>query len=258
MSDLIKEGDDILLYLDAKRNYLLKLDGQQKFHTHKGFINLNELLGKHFGERIESSTGFKFYVLSPTTYDYILRFARHTQILYVKDMALLMSYTDVGPGKRVVEAGTGSGALTAMLAYHVKTDGVVYTYEIRPEFLEKAKKNLNRIGLAKYVQFINKDITAGIDEKEVDTVILDLATPWLVIPHLHNALCGGGTFASFSPTIDQVMKTVEALKSEGFIKIETMECILRRITVEPGKTRPETLMIGHTGYLTFARSAQKD
>jgi tRNA (adenine57-N1/adenine58-N1)-methyltransferase len=173
-------------------------------------------------------------------------------------MALLMSYTETGPGKKVVEAGTGSGALTAMLAYHVKPNGKIYTYEIRQEFLEKAKKNLSRIGLVNNVEFINKDVTNGIDEKNVDTVILDLATPWLVIPHAHDALRGGGIFASFSPTIDQVMKTVEALKSEGFIKIETIECLLRRIMVEPGKTRPETLMIGHTGYMTFARNAEKD
>lgn len=219
---------------------------------------MSDVVGKRYGQKVESSTGFKFYILRPTTYDYILRFARHTQILYVKDMALLMSYTDISPGKRVVEAGTGSGALTAMLASHVKPDGMIYTYEIRPEFHEKAKKNLNRIGLAEYVQFINKDIANGIDEQEVDSVILDLATPWLVIPKIHESLKGGGTFASFSPTIDQVMKTVEALKREGFIRIETVECILRRITVEPGKTRPETLMIGHTGYLTFARNAEKD
>ena len=259
VDDLIKEGDDVLLYLDLKRSYILKIDAkQQRFHTHKGFIDLSELRGKHYGERIDSSTGFSFYVLKPTIYDYVLRFARHTQILYLKDMSILISHTGIGPGKRVVEAGTGSGALTAMLAYFVRPEGVVYSYEARQEFLEKATKNLERVHLANYVNFINKDVTEGIEQKEADSVILDLATPWLVIPHAHQALRGGGTFASFSPTIDQVMKSVEALKNEGFVKIETLECIVRRINVEPGKTRPETLMIGHTGYLTFARKVDKE
>ena len=259
IDDVIKEGDDVLLYLDLKRSYILKIDAkQQKFHTHKGFINPSELRGKHYGEKIDSSIGFGFYVLKPTIYDYVLRFARHTQILYLKDMSLLISHTGIGPGKKVVEAGTGSGALTAMLAYYVKPDGMVYSYEARPEFIEKAIKNLERVRLTDRVNFINRDVTEGIEQEGVDSVILDLATPWLVIPHAHQALRGGGAFASFSPTIDQVMKSVDALKNEGFIKIETLECLVRRISVEPGKTRPETLMIGHTGYLTFARKVDKE
>jgi tRNA (adenine57-N1/adenine58-N1)-methyltransferase len=102
------------------------------------------------------------------------------------------------------------------------------------------------------VELKNKDITIGIDETELDAVVLDLATPWLVIPHAYLATKGGGTIVSFSPTIDQVVKTVEALQS-GFTDIQTVECIMRRMQTERGKTRPETLMTGHTGYITFAR-----
>jgi tRNA (adenine57-N1/adenine58-N1)-methyltransferase len=103
------------------------------------------------------------------------------------------------------------------------------------------------------VELKNKDVTEGIDEQDVDAVILDLATPWLVIPHAYSALKGSGTLVSFSPTIDQVMKTVEALKENAFVAIETVECLMRRMQVMKGKTRPETLMTGHTGYITFAR-----
>jgi len=105
------------------------------------------------------------------------------------------------------------------------------------------------------VKLKNKDITMGIDETEIDAVILDMATPWLVVPHAYSALRGSGTIVSFSPTVDQVVKTVEALEENGFVDIETIECIMRRMQVERGKTRPETLMTGHTGYVTSARKA---
>jgi tRNA (adenine57-N1/adenine58-N1)-methyltransferase len=129
----------------------------------------------------------------------------------------------------------------------------VFSYEIRPEFTETAQKNLQRASLIEYVTLKNKDITTGIDEINMDAVVLDLATPWLVVPYACNALKGSGALVSFSPTIDQVVKTAEAMVENKFVDIETIECIMRGMQVERGKTRPETLMTGHTGYLTFAR-----
>jgi tRNA (adenine57-N1/adenine58-N1)-methyltransferase len=107
------------------------------------------------------------------------------------------------------------------------------------------------------VELKNKDVTLGIDESNIDAVILDLATPWLVIPHAYNALKPSGTTVSFSPTIDQVVKTAEALKENGFVNVETVECLMRGMQIERGKTRPQTLMAGHTGYITFARKTLK-
>jgi len=108
-----------------------------------------------------------------------------------------------------------------------------------------------------YVTVKKEDITEGIDETDVDAVVLDLATPWLVIPHAYTALKGSGIIVSFSPTIDQVVKTVEALKENGFVAIETVECLVRGMQIERGKTRPQTLMTAHTGYVTYARKALK-
>lgn len=108
-----------------------------------------------------------------------------------------------------------------------------------------------------YVELKKGDVTLSISEVEVDAVILDLATPWLVIPNAYEALEGSGCIVSFSPTIDQVVKTVKALEKNGFVGIETVECILRRMKVREGETRPETLMRGHTGYITHARKALK-
>jgi len=247
------EGDYVLLYLSQRKTYLVKVEAGKSFHTHRGFIKFDDLIGKECGSTILSSLGVEFIALKPLLRDYIMKSVRKTQITYPKDIALIVMFSGIGPGSRVVEAGTGTGALTTALAHYVKPDGKVYSYEIREEFLKTAEKNLRRAGLIDFVELKNKDVTAGIDESDVDAVILDLATPWLVVPHAYNALKPCGTIASFSPTIDQVVKTVEALKENGFVDIETVECLMRGMQVERGKTRPQTLMTGHTGYITIAR-----
>jgi len=253
----ISEGDYVLLYLDHKRTYLVKVEGGKSFHTHKGFLQLQELIGKEYGTQIRSSTGTTFVALRPILRDHIFKTQRKTQIMYPKDIALILIFSGIGPGSRVVEAGTGTGALTSALAFYVRPTGRVYSYEIREEFLSNALRNLKRSGVSEYVELKNKDITQGIDEREMDAVILDMATPWLVVPHASTALKGSGTLVSFSPTIDQVVKTAEALKENGFVEIETVECLLRGMQIETGKTRPQTLMTGHTGYITYARKALK-
>jgi len=253
----IGEGDYILLYLKYHKTYMVKAEAGKSFHTHKGIVKFDDLIGKDYGSIITSSLGIEFVVLRPLLSDLIMKSARQTQITYPKDIALIVMFSGIGPGSRVVEAGTGTGALTTSIAHYVRPRGKVYSYEIREEFMETAKKNLTRAGFMRFVKLKNKDITLGIDETGVDAVILDLATPWLVVPHAYDALKPSGTLVSFSPTIDQIVRTDEALKENGFIDIETVECLMRGMQVERGKTRPQTLMTGHTGYITFARKATK-
>lgn len=251
----IREGDYILLYLNQRKTYMIKVEAGKTFHTHKGFIKFDDLIGKEYGTTIISSLGIESIVLKPLLRDFIMKSARQTQITYPKDIALIVMFSGIGPGSRVVEAGTGTGALTTALAHYVKPKGKVYSYEIREEFIKTAEKNLKRAGLIDFVELKNKDVTAGIDENDVDAVILDLATPWLVIPHAYSALKPCGTLVSFSPTIDQVVKTAEALRENCFVDTETIECLMRGMQTERGKTRPQTLMTAHTGYITFARKA---
>jgi tRNA (adenine57-N1/adenine58-N1)-methyltransferase len=257
MTELISEGDDIFLYMDRKRTYLVRVEAEKSFHTHKGYIQLGDLIGKEYGTRIASSMGKEFVALKPTLRDYIFKTSRRTQISYPKDIALIIMYSGIGPGSRVVEAGTGTGALTSAIAHYIKPTGKVYTYEVRQEFQKNAKKNLERAGLLEYVELKEGDVTEGIEETDLDAVILDMATPWLVVPHAYSALKGSGMLVSFSPTIDQVVKVVEALAEHGFVGVETVETLIRFMQVERGKTRPQTVMTGHTGYLTFARKAIK-
>jgi tRNA (adenine57-N1/adenine58-N1)-methyltransferase len=253
----VSERDYVLIYLDQRRTYLVMVEAGKSFHTHKGFIKFDDLIGKEYGSRISSSLGVEFLVLRPLLRDYIMKSVRKTQITYPKDIALIIMFSGIGPGSQVVEAGTGTGALTTALAHYVKPNGKVYSYEMREEFLKTAEKNLKRAKLADFVELKNRDVTAGIEEKDVDAVILDLATPWLVVPHAYASLKPCGTIVSFSPTIDQVVKTVEALGESNFVDVETVECLMRGMQVERGKTRPQTLMTAHTGYITFARKALK-
>jgi tRNA (adenine57-N1/adenine58-N1)-methyltransferase len=186
-----------------------------------------------------------------------MKSSRNTQIIYPKDAALIVMFSGIGPGSRVVESGTGTGSLTTALAHYVGPTGKVYTYELRSEFQKNAAKNLERSKLINHVEMKSGDVTLGIEERDVDAVILDLAVPWLVVPHAYEALRPSGILVSFSPTIDQVVKTTEALRENGFVFIETVECMMRAMQVERGKTRPQTLMTGHTGYITHARKILK-
>lgn len=255
MNNTISEGSDVLLFLDKRRSYLVKAEKDKNLHTHKGFIHLGELIGKEYGTRLRSSMDIEFVALKPTIRDYVFKMSRKTQIIYPKDIALIIMFGDIHLGSHVVEAGTGTGALTTALANYVKPSGRVYSYEIREDFTKAAIKNLEKACVLQYVELKNKDVTQGIEEKDLDAVVLDMATPWLVVPHAYPALKGSGILVSFSPTIDQVVKTTETLKETGFVDIETIECLVRGMQTERGKTRPETLMTAHTGYITFARKA---
>ncbi|MCW3994865.1 MAG: tRNA (adenine-N1)-methyltransferase [Candidatus Bathyarchaeota archaeon] len=256
-NQIIQDGDYVLIYLDARRTYMVKVQSGQTFHTHKGYLKFDELIGKQYGEPIKSSLGTYFTTLKPSLTDYIMKSSRNTQIIYPKDAALIVMFSGIGPGSRVVESGTGTGSLTTALAHYVGSTGKVYTYELRSEFQKTAAKNLQRSKLIDNVELKSGDITQGIEERDLDAVILDLAVPWLVVPHAYEALKPSGVLVSFSPTIDQVVKTTEALKENGFIFIETVELIMRSMQVERGKTRPQTLMTGHTGYITHARKIFK-
>jgi tRNA (adenine57-N1/adenine58-N1)-methyltransferase len=256
-NERISEGDYVLIYLDARRTYMIKMEAGKTFHTHKGYLKLDELIGKEFGEPIKSSLGIIFTTLKPALTDYIMKSSRNTQITYPKDAALIVMFSGIGPGSRVVESGTGTGALTTALAHYVGPTGKVITYELRSEFQKNAAKNLQRSKLLDYVEMKSGDVTLGFEERDVDAVILDLATPWLVVPHAYEALKPSGIIVSFSPTIDQVVKTTEALIENNFVFIETIECMMRGMQIERGKTRPHTLMTGHTGYITHARKILK-
>jgi len=255
MPGTIKDGSLVYIFLDAKRNWIRRVRAGEEFHSNRGIIRFDDLIGRPFGIRVTSHSGTEFQIHRPSPTDIQISMGRNTQIVYPKDAGTILIEAGIHAGCRVVESGTGSGALTGILARAVGPEGHIYTYEVREDMYKGAKKNLEKFGLTDNVTMYNADILDGIYEDNVDAVVLDLATPWLLVDEAHRVLKPSHYIVSYSPTIEQVMKTCKALGESGeWGMIKTLEVLQREIMVREGKTRPTTWMVGHTGYMTFARA----
>ena len=252
MTATFRENDLVLLYQDPRRHWIARA-GQGRFHTHRGYLNLKELVGVEPGSLVKTSMGQMLAAFKPILSDIVDSFDRPTQILYPKDIGYALYRLGLRSGNTVVEVGTGSGALTASLAQSVAPDGRVYTYENRKEFLTSARKNLEKTGLSRVVTFRDVDPSDGFLESRVDAAVIDLGDPWKMVGPAWGALVGGGTMAAFTPTVNQLEKFAEALKKKGFLVFEAVELLVRDFKTEAGKVRPESRMIGHTAYVTIAR-----
>jgi len=260
-SEIIKENDLIFLILDTRRRWLIQVKSGRDFHTHKGIIEFDDIIGKKYGSVVFShpfeTQGYKFFILKPLPSDYVIYMARKTQIIYPEDAGMILLYSGINPGSIVIEAGCGSGALTCILGTYVRPNGHVYSYDIREKSLKRAKSNITKANLDDAITIQYGDIINDkLEHINVDAVVLDLATPWDAIGKIRSYLKFSGTLFSFSPTIEQVKKTVLALKKNDFFEINTYELIKRRIQVKENATRPEGRMIGHSGYLTFGRKIE--
>ena len=253
--NLVKEIDFVLFYLSPRKKWLIQVSPGKQVHTHAGYIEVEEVIGKEYGQSVMTNTNQEIYLLYPRLNDFIFKSKRATQILYPKDMAIIASWTDLSNGKKVVEAGTGSGSLSCFIANLIRPEGRLYTYDVREESHEIAKKNIEKAGLSEFVTLKIKDAKLGLEEKDMDVAILDLGDPWTLIKTMKGCLRPGGILASVSPTINQVEKVVIELQNEGFLEIETLEILMREMEVREGKTRPAMRMVGHTTYLTFARKS---
>jgi len=261
VDEIIKNNDDVLIINRRKprKRWLLKINEGGQFQTDKGVLKFDKILGKRFGDVLTTNVvDVEFILCKPTIYDFIMKSKRKSQIIYPKDAAIIILFAGISSGARVIESGIGSGGLTMALANAVKPSGKVIGYEIREDFIKIAAKNLDRAGLSEYVEIKNKDATQGFEEENVDAIVLDLSMPWEVIPNIKSSLKGSGVLASFSPTIDQVDKADHALKSNNFFDVTTIECFVRDWQVEKNRVRPNLRMIGHTGFLTFARKMFDD
>ncbi len=244
-----------MLSPDDKR-FIIRLVPGAEFHTHRGRIRHDDILGLPLGRKIMSHLGQPFVVLQPSTHDLIMNVGRSTTIMYPKEIGYALLKLGVGPGKRVIEAGTGSGALTAALAYYVRPDGRVYSYEVREEMQRLAVRNLTRLGLAEFVEFKVQDISAGFEEREVDALFLDVREPWLYLAQAYAALKGGGFFGALVPTTNQIVGLLKGLAEYPFVDVEVAEIILRFYKPIPERVRPMDRLTAHTGYLLFARKVQ--
>lgn len=256
MSAPFEPGERILLVDQRDRTYVFVAQAGGTFHTHSGTLAHDLLLGRPEGTRVETAGGMVLTAFRPRFADHVLKMPRTAQVVYPKDLGPIVTYADVFPGARVIEAGTGSGALTIALCRAVGPQGRVVSYEARDEHRARALENVEA--------FFGKvpdqlDIRAG-DVADVspevgmfDRCVLDVPEPWGPLPALHAVLEPGAVFCSYLPTTVQLQQLVLALPMHGFLHIESFETLRRTWHVGERSVRPDHRMVGHTGFLSVAR-----
>ena len=225
-------------------------DLNQDLHTQYGFIKKDDIKKAKDGDLLKSNTHKEFFIFSPYFVDLYRKIKRNAQIIPLKDIGFIITETGVNKNSKVLDAGSGSGALACFLAAIAKE---VVTYEIREDFIEIVKSNIEFLEL-KNIKVKNKDICKEIEEKNVDVVTLDVPEPWNAIESCSKALKPGGFLVAYSPSVPQVADFVNALrKNESYVYIKTVEIIEREWEVEERRVRPKSTGIGHSGFLSFGR-----
>ena len=253
MSRLFVEGDQVLLIDTKKRRYLITLEAGGEFHTHSGVLSHDSLLGSAEGSSFRSSRGSTMLAIRPTLAEFVLKMPRGAQVIYPKDLGPILMLADIFPGARVLESGVGSGALSMTL---VRAGAVVHGYELREDFANRAVKNvgtfLGEQALERYT-VEQRDVYQGIDEVDLDRVILDLPEPWQAVKHAARAMHRGGVLVAYTPQITQAVQLREELSGQGFGMVDTIEVLNRGWHIEGQSVRPDHRMVAHTGFLTSAR-----
>jgi tRNA (adenine57-N1/adenine58-N1)-methyltransferase len=220
-------------------------------------IKHDDIIGQPWGAHLQSHKGAPFYLFRPGLTDLINETKRTTQIMYPKEIGFILITMGIGPGRRVIECGTGSGGLTTALAYMVGESGRVYSYERKEEVQKLAISNLEKLGLANRVEFKVGNAADGFAERDADALFLDLPNPYDYMPQVKASLKGGGYLGMILPTVNQVSKTLEALKMHHFAFVQVCEILMRYFKTDWDRLRPTDRMLAHTGYLLFARSVNE-
>jgi len=246
------EKDEIVELWAVDEKFLCRADGKTKKIPGIGVINTDRIIGAEWGETL--NLGKKsYYLFQPSLKDIPDLIDRGAQIVLPRIGGLISTYCNLKSGKRVVEGGAGSGALTAVLCQMVQPEGEVITYEKKDSSIRRARKNLKKLGLDKVSTIKHGDVTESVKEKEVDAFILDIPEPWKAVDIGKNILKNGGFFASYIPSMNQLEKVTSELKDQSYIDVKTFENLERDMVVKEGAVRPSYDMLGHTGYVVIAR-----
>jgi tRNA (adenine57-N1/adenine58-N1)-methyltransferase catalytic subunit len=253
MSITIEAGEMVQLVGRDHKYRLVHLQPGAELHTHRGLIKHDDMIGKPWGSRVDSHLGRPFYLLPPSLHDVLRDTKRRSQIIFPKDIGYILLKLSVVPGSTVIEAGTGSGALTTALATAVGPQGRVISYDSREDMQNLARRNLQALGLDSRVAFRLQDISEGFAETGAPALFLDVPVPHEYIAQVRAALRPGGFFGSIVPTVNQVSLLLTALARHDFEFVEVSEISLRYYKPVPERLRPTDRMVAHTGYLIFAR-----
>lgn len=251
-----RAGERVVLLDERGRRYLVRLEAGATFHYHGGALPHDLVLGSEEGTTVHSTTGSSLLCFRPRLADFVLKMGRGAQVIYPKDIGPILVSADVFPGARVLEAGTGSGALTLALCRAVGAEGRVVSYEVRADFLEVARRNAEGFfgKLPAWLELRQGDVreVAGTGET-FQRVLLDLPEPWAVLDEVGSALVPGGILCTYLPTTGQVQQAVEAMRQARFAEVETFEVLQRTWHVAPRSVRPDHRMVAHTGFVTVGR-----
>ena len=251
-----KAGDRIQLTDPKGKLYSFTITPGKEWHTHKGWITHDDLIGLPEGSVVSTTAGLKFTAFIPLLADYVLSMPRGATIVYPKDAAMIVGVADVYPGARVLEAGVGSGALTLSLLRAVGPKGFVHSVERRQDFADNATANLTNYftGLPENWRLDVGSVQEQSFSEKFDRVILDMLAPWECVEMAAEVLRPGGVFLAYVATTTQLSATAEAIKSDGhFTEPESSETIVRGWHHEGLAVRPQQRMIGHTGFLIHSR-----
>ncbi len=250
---ITQEGDLVLLVSPTNKKIITRLRSGEQIHTHRGVVYHDQLIGVSWGSEIATHTGSTYILLKPSLNDLLLETRRSTQIMYPKDIGYVLLKLGIGEGQIVVEAGSGSGALTMAFAWYIGDSGKIISYDVNENVQNLARKNLSRLGLEDRVIFKNRDIANGFDETNVDALFLDVPNPQDYLHQVHQALKGGGNFGAILPTTNQVSRLLNEFYRFHFGFVEVCEILIRYYKPVAERLRPTDRMVAHTGYLIFAR-----
>lgn len=254
------EGDPALLVDERGRHFLLRLEAGRTFQFHKGAIEHSKLIGAEDGTWVESSGGATLLLLRPRLADFILKMKRGAQVIYPKDLGPILIYADIGPGMTVLEAGTGSGALTLALARAVGPTGLVVSVERREDHAAQARKTVERWHgeIPPNVELRVGEVSEMVVVLRPERIVLDLPEPWHTVELAAEHQPPGGLLCAYLPTVPQVQTTVETARQTGaYVELEIKEFMFRDWNVSGRSVRPEHSMVGHTGFLVFMRRAER-
>jgi len=239
------------MILDERgKKYILKPGAE--FQSDLGIVKADVLDNAQIGDEVKSHLDHSFKIVKPNVNDFIDLMERRCSILIKKDIGQVLAHTGLGAGSRVVDAGTGAGAIALHFGNVVGLQGKVFTYEVREDFAEVARRNIDNFGITN-IEVKNKNIKEGIDEDNIDLIFLDLPKPFEIFEEVMESLNVGGWLAVYAPYIDQAETSYRVAKKLGFYDIEIIETLERGLEVRTQGVRPKTRMVGHSGYLLFAR-----
>ncbi len=254
-------GELILLVDKVGRRHRVRLKAGERHSLHNGVINHDDLIGRPEGVIVTTQMGARMLAVRPTFAEQVTGRQRQAQPIYPKDLGAILVGADIHPGATVLEAGTGTGALTLAVLRAVGPDGRVVSYEQREEFQEAARKVIvETLGaIPDNLTLKLGDAYLGFDERDLDRVLLDLPEPWQAVPGAKLTLRPGGILFAFCPNVSQVQRFFDCLRVvRGFGMLEVYELLQRGWTVRGRSLRPSHRMVAHSGFLCFARRLAED